>query len=90
MKKKKQILAQHSILHLFDPKDFVKISYRKLFLISLLYDEKPKLKSIFFFFVISVCYKKDKEKQKRKKKNYPIKEFKTKNQISYINLIKNK
>ena len=49
---------QHSILHLSDPKDFVKISYRKLFLILFLYDEKPKLKS-FFFFVISVSYKKE-------------------------------
>ena len=54
---------QHSILHLSDPKDFVKISYRKLFLISFLYSEKPKLKS-FFFFVISVIYKKENLKKK--------------------------
>ena len=37
-------------------------------------DEKPKLKSIFFFFVISVSYK----KEKGGKKTYPIKEFKKK------------
>ena len=34
-------------------------------------DEKPKLKSIFFFFVISVSYK----KEKGGKKTYPIKDF---------------
>ena len=66
MKKRKQISAQQSILHLSDPKDFVKISYRKLFLILFLYDEKPKLKS-FFFLVIYVSYKKRKEKKKQKK-----------------------
>ena len=58
---RKQISAQQSILHLSDPKDFVKISYRKLFLILFLYGEKPKLKSKFFFWVISVSYKKRKE-----------------------------
>ena len=63
MKKRKQISTQQSILHLSDPKDFVKISYKKMFLISSLYSEKPKLKSFFFFLVISISYKKRKEKK---------------------------
>ena len=63
MKKRKQISTQQSILHLSDPKDFVKISYKKMFLISFLYSEKPKLKSFFFFLVISISYKKRKEKK---------------------------
>ena len=90
MKKRKQISAQQSILHLSDPKDFVKISYRKLFLILFLYGEKPKLKSKFFFWVISVSYKKRKETKNKKKIKIKIKNKKQKKQISYLNLKRGK